>query len=107
MELKFTLEDCVIENSEIFKGVRTNLDDAVIVIRGVKLTETKLFTDLDIPYFCSSIQNQHMDIDERTSMQSVLKKQGNKKAFIDALFQHLGSFAEGVAASIVASFIRP
>lgn len=107
MGFKFTLEDCVIEDSEIFDGVRGFMEDAVIVIRGVKLTKTKLFTDLDIPRFCTSIQNHPMDIAERTSMQGVLKKQGNKKAFVDALVRHLASFAEGVAASIVANCIMP
>ena len=105
MGFKFTLEDCVIENSKIFDDVHGFMEDADIVIRGVKLTKTKLFTNLDIPQFCNSIQNQHMEVEESTSMQNVLKKQGNKKAFIDALVQHLASFAEGVAASIVASFI--
>ena len=99
------IENSTIEDSEITNRVYLSAEDGSIVIRGMKLTKTKLVNDLDIPQFCSSIQNQRMDIDERTSMQSVLKKQGNKKAFIDALFQHLGSFAEGVAASIVANFI--
>lgn len=105
MGFKFTLENAEIENSEIFTNVRGLPVDGDIVIRGVKLTKSKLFTDLDIPQFCASIQNQHMDIAERTSIQGVLKKQGNKKAFIDALAQHLVSFAEGVAASIVANCI--
>lgn len=105
MGFKFTLENSEIENSEVFTNVHGLPEDADIVIRGVTLTKTKLFTDLDIPQFCSSIQNQRMDIAERTSIQEVLKKQGNKKAFVDALVQHLISFAEGVAASIVASCI--
>ena len=83
------------------------MEDTDIVIRGMKLTKTKLFTDLDIPHFCASIQNQHMSIAERNSMRNILKKQDDKKAFIDALVQHLISFAEGIAASIVASFNMP
>lgn len=105
MGFKFTLEDCVVEESAIFDGVCGLPKDADIVIRGATLTKTKLFTDLDIPRFCAGIQNQDMDLAESASMQSVLKKQGNKKAFIDALVQHLVSFSEGVAASIVASCI--
>ena len=100
------IENSTIEDSEITNRVYLSAEDGSIVIRDMKLTKTKLVNDLDIPQFCSSIQNQRMDAAERTSMQSVLKKRGNKKDFVDALIQHLSSFAEGVAASIVASFIR-
>lgn len=100
------IENSTIEDSEITNRVYLSAEDGSIVIRDMKLTKTKLVNDPDIPQFCSSIQNQRMDAAERTSMQSVLKKRGNKKDFVDTLIQHLSSFAEGVAANIVASFIR-
>lgn len=103
MGFKFALEDSVIEDSNVFDRVNAIMEDADIVIRGTKLTRSRLFTDLNIPQFCASIQTQNMDSKEKASMQKVLKKQSDKKAFIDALVQHLASFAEGVAASIVAN----
>lgn len=105
MGFNFTLKDSVVEDSEIAARVNGIMEDANIMICGVKLTRSKLFTDLNIPQFCASIQEQNMDSAEKASMQNVLRKQADKKAFIDALIQHLVSFAEGVAASIVASCI--
>lgn len=105
MGFKFTLENSVIENSEVFSHVNGIMEEADIVICGVKLTKSKLFTDLDIPQFCASVQNQHLDNAEKNSLQNVLKKQTDKKAFVDALIQHIASFTEGVAASIVANYI--
>ena len=105
MGFKFTLEDSKIEDSSIFDHVNGIMEDANIIIRGVTLTRTKLFTDLNIPQFCTSIKEQSMGSAESISMQKVLKKRADKKAFVDALVQHLVSFSEGVAASIVASCI--
>lgn len=73
------IENSTIEDSKITNRVYLSAEDGSIVIRDMKLTKTKLVNDLDIPQFCSSIQNQRMDAAERTSMQSVLKKRGNKK----------------------------
>lgn len=47
-----------------------------------------------------------MSEEENTSLQRILKHQGNKKAFTEALCKHLTSFAEGVVASVVAFYIR-
>lgn len=107
MAFNFTLENSVIENSEVFSHANGIMEDANIVFRGVTLTKTKLFADLNVTQFCSNIQKQHMDLEESASIQRVIKQRGNKKAFIDALVQHLISFTEGVAASIVASCIMP
>ena len=58
-----------------------------------------------IPQFCTSIKEQSLGSAESISMQKVLKKRADKKAFVDVLIQHLASFSEGVAASVVASCI--
>lgn len=105
MGINFTLKDSVVEDSEILTRVNGPMEDTNIMICGVKLTRSKLFTDLNIPKFCATIQNQNMDSEEKASMQNVLEKKADRKAFIDALIQHLISFAEGVAASIIASCI--
>lgn len=105
MAFNFTLKDSVVEDSEVVTRVNGIMEDANITICGVKLTRSKIFTDLNIPQFCATIQNQNMDSAEKASMQNVLEKKADRKAFVDALIQHLVSFAEGVAASIVASCI--
>lgn len=105
MEFNFTLENSTLEDSRIIDHVNGIMEDANIIIRGVKLTRTDLFTDLNISQFCTSIKNQSMSSEENASMQNVLKKRADKKAFIDSLVQHLVSFSEGVAASILASCI--
>lgn len=105
MEFNFTLENSKLEDSHVFDHVNGIMEDAYITIRGVTLTRTKLFTDLNIPQFCTSIENQSMDSAENTSMQNVLKKRADRKAFVNALIQHLVSFSEGVAASILANCI--
>lgn len=105
MGFNFTLENSVVEDSNILDHVNGLVEDANIVIRGVTLTRSKLLTDLNITQFCSSIQNQNMDSVEKANMQKVLKKRSDKKAFINALIQHLINFSEGVAASIVANCI--
>lgn len=105
MEFNFTLENSTLEDSSVFDHVNGIMEEANIIIRGVKLTRTNLFTDLNVSQFCTSIKKQSMSSAENTSMQSVLKKRADKKAFVDALVQHLVNFSEGVAASIVASCI--
>lgn len=105
MGQQIIIENSTFESSNIINRVHSDAEDAGIVIRGVRLTQTKLVNELDIPQFCSHIQNRTMDLAEKNSMQDILEKQGNKKDFVDALIQHLASFTEGVAASIVANYI--
>lgn len=105
MEFNFTLENSTLEDSLVFDHVNGIMEEVNIIIRGVKLTRSKLFTDLNVSQFCTSVKNQSMSSAEYTSMQSVLKKHADKKAFVDALVQHLVSFSEGVAASVLASCI--
>lgn len=105
MEFNFTLENSTLEDSRIFDHVDGIAEDANIMIRGVMLSKSSLFTDLNISQFCASIKKQNMSSEENASMQNVLKKSVDKKAFIDSLIHHLVSFSEGVAASILASCI--
>ena len=46
-----------------------------------------------------------MSEEENASLQRILKQRGNRKAFTGALCKHLASFAEGVVASVVATYI--
>ena len=107
MAFKFTLENSTISDSSIFSNANGVMDDAEIVLKGLNLTHTKLFTDINVFNFCSSVENErntsNMSQAEYNSIQNVLQKRGNRKAFVDALFRHLLSFSEGVAASIVAN----
>lgn len=114
MGLKFTLEGSTVSGSNIFTKIsgqiRDLTDDAEIVIKGTHLTNSQLFSDLNITEFCSKVENQQdtpqMSKEEYASLQHVLKQRENKSAFSEALFRHLISFTEGVAASIVATCIR-
>lgn len=108
MVINFTMEDSTIENSSIIRNVNGQMEDAQITLRGVKISNSQLFTDLNISGFCADIEQGHrkMSDEEYSSMQRVIKKRADRKAFVNALYQHLISFSEGVAASIVASYIR-
>lgn len=114
MAFKFTLEDTNVDDSTIFKGITGRIkdltDDAEIVIKGGRITNSQLFSNLNITEFCSKVESQQktlqMSKEERASLQSILKQKENKKAFMEGLCKHLINFAEGVAASVVASCMR-
>ena len=107
MAFKFTLEGSTIIDSSIFSNVIGVAEDAEIVLKGLNLNNTKLFTDINVSEFCSGVENKKnaskMSQAEYNSIQKVLQKRADRKAFTDALFRHLLSFSEGVAASIVAN----
>lgn len=109
MTFKFTLEDSSIVDSSIFSNVNGAMEDAEIVLKGLTVTNAKLFTDINVSEFCTVVGNNRnaskMTPKEYASIQNVLQKRADRKAFVNALFQHLLSFSEGVAASIVASCI--
>lgn len=86
MGINFTLKDSVVEDSEILTRVNGPMEDANIMICDVKLTRSKLFTDLNIPKFCDTIQNQNMDSAEKASMQNILEKKADRKAFMAFFF---------------------
>lgn len=109
MTFKLTLEDSSIVDSSIFSNVNGAMEDAEIILKGLTVTNAKLFTDINVSEFCTEVENKEnaskMSQTEYAKIQKVLQKRADRKAFVDALFQHLLSFSEGVAASIVASCI--
>lgn len=109
MAFKFTLENSTINDSSVFSNVNGVMEDAEIVLKGLSVTNAKLFTDINVSEFCSGVEKKtnisKMSQTEYASIQNVLQKRADRKAFVNALFQHLLSFSEGVAASIVASCI--
>lgn len=109
MTFNFTLEDSSIIDSSIFSNVNGAMEDAEIVLKGLTVTNSKLFTDINVSEFCSEIENKEnvskMSQTEYAKIQKVLQKRTDRESFVNALFQHLLSFSEGVAASIVASCI--
>lgn len=114
MAFKFTLEGTNVEGSNIFTGIIGQMngltDDAEIVIKGGCITNSQLFSNLNIPEFCSKVESRQktlqMSEEENASLQRILKQRENKKVFTEALCKHLASFTEGVVASVVASYIR-
>lgn len=114
MAFKFTLEGTTVKDSKIFSGISGPInslnDNADIEIKGGSLINSELFSNLDIPEFCSKVESQQeilrMSGEEYASLQHILKQHGNRKAFTEALCKHLASFAEGVVASVVATYIR-
>lgn len=87
MAFKFTLEDTNVDDSTIFKGITGRIkdltDDAEIVIKGGRITNSQLFSNLNITEFCSKVESQQktlqMSKEERASLQSILKQKENKK----------------------------
>ena len=109
MAINITIKDTVVDHSSIYTNVNGSMDDANIIIEGTTITNSKLFTDLNVSAFCSDINRFsnrcRMSCKERKSIQKVLGKQYNREAFIDSLAEHIISFAEGVAANVVADLI--
>lgn len=113
MAFKFNLEGTTVVDSKILSGISGSIDsltdDADIVIKGGNLINSELFSNLDIPEFCSKVgscqETLQMSEEENASLQRILKQRGNRKAFTEALCKHLASFAEGVVASVVATYI--
>ena len=111
MGFKLTLEDSTLDGSSMFSGISGQMggltDDAEIAIKRSKITNSQLFSNLNISEFCSKLESQQetapMSKDEYASI--VLKKREDRRAFTDALYRHLISFTEGVAASVVATCI--
>lgn len=114
MAFKFNLEGTTVVDSKILSGISGSInsltDDADIVIKGGgNLINSELFSNLDIPEFCSKVgscqETLQMSEEENASLQRILKQRGNRKAFTEALCKHLASFAEGAVASVVATYI--
>ena len=113
MGFKLTLEGSTLDGSSMFSGISGQMggltDDAEIAIKRSKITNSQLFSNLNISEFCSKLESQQetapMSKDEYASIQRVLKKREDRRAFTDALYRHLISFTEGVAASVVATCI--
>ncbi len=110
MGFEFTLENAIVKNSRIFTDNKGAFEDAKIVLKDSEINDTILLSNLDLQGFCSQVNNRkvcmQMSADEYVSIQQVLKKNSDRKAFVHALLQHLSSFGEGVVASLVANYIQ-
>lgn len=107
MDFIFKMENTVVKDSKIFSGVKGQMDNAKITFKGGEISNTELFTNLDIPSFCSQIADDEsysqMTPQEKESIHKILQERNNKGKFLSKLFQHLISFSEGVAVNVVAA----
>lgn len=105
MGFEFTLEHSKVKDSDIFCRNYGIMPDGKIKLNDLELTNAKLFCDLDMSSFCSKAEQKEnaMTPQELESIRKVLKQRTDKAAFVAALWKHLVSFSEGVAASLVAS----
>lgn len=109
MAIEIKIENSVVNGSSIATGVNGLTGDAKITVCGTELDNTQLYSNINVNQFCAQIEScqelVRMSSEEYASLQKVLAERKNKKRFVDALFRHLLSFAEGVAINVVSNCI--
>lgn len=110
MSITINLENLNVSGeAEVLNKARIRAENANINLRNLTVGgKAKILEELDINEFCDKIEDKNvcamMSADEYASIQKVLRqKNKDKSTFLKLLLQHIVSFSEGVAASIVAS----
>ena len=85
-------------------------DNTSLHLEGICISgDAVILNELNVAAFCDAIQATayKMSASEYASIQKVLRKEkSGKDCFLKALRQHLVNFSEGVAASVVANWIK-
>ena len=112
MAVKITLEGIKASgNAKVLSNAKIHTKDAEVELRNLTVDgNAEILQDLDINDFCDKLTSNDlcskMAPNEYASIQQLLaKKNGNRSTFLKSLAQHLFSFSEGVAASVIATLL--